>query len=144
MDGDDHLGDLSRVDTHLGAGAVEADVVGDERVHDLEVDLEGTLVELARLAEVAAELRKLQRPQVDRLQVRPPGVDLRAALGPDALEVLEEARQVLHHPARPFADLPLVRHVDRDGVGVRPGDPLVIPRPGGSGSDSAASWVPQE
>jgi len=49
------LGDLARVEAELGAHAVEADVVRQQRVHDLEVDLEGPLVVLARLDEVLSQ-----------------------------------------------------------------------------------------
>ncbi len=51
-----HLGDVAGIDSIAGAQPVQLQVDGEERVHDLEVDLPGAVLEGARVREVLADL----------------------------------------------------------------------------------------
>jgi hypothetical protein len=113
------LADLARVQAELGAHAVETHVVGQQRVHHLEMDLEGALVVLAGLDEVLPQVRQGQRGVVHAAEVVPALVDLLPHVPPDLVEVLQERRQHALQPPGPLADLAHVGHGQRRAVGVR-------------------------
>src|SRR5580693_420830 len=112
------LTDLAWVQAEFGAHAVEADVVRQQRVHHLEVDLEGALVVLARLDEVLPQAGEGQRGQVYAAEVVPALVDLLPQMAPDLVEVLQERRQAALEAPGPLADLPRVVHREGRAVGV--------------------------
>ena len=124
------LTDLPRVQAEFGAHAVEADVVRQQRVHHLEVDLEGALVVLAGLDEVLPQVLERQLGQVHAAEVVPALVDLLPHVAPDRVEVLQERRQGALQPPGPLADLPHVGHRQRRAVGVRAAEPAGDPPAG--------------
>ena len=125
------LADLAGVQAQLGAHAVEADVVRQQRVHHLEMDLEGALVVLAGLDEVLPQVRQGQRRVVHAAEEVPALVDLLPHVAPDPVEVLQERRQGALEAPGALADLPHVVHRQRRAVGVRAAE---------AAGDATAGW----
>ena len=125
----EELADLVGVDPHVGAGAVEAQEVGQHRVHDAEVDLHGPLVVAAALGE---QVRQVGRAgEVDAAEVLPGALELVAAALPDAAVVLEEVGEVRRDAVGPRADLVGVGLGQRRAVEVGAGEARRDAAPGG-------------
>ena len=99
----EELADLAGVDPHVGAGAVEAQEVGQHRVHDAEVDLHGPLVVAAALDQQVRQVGRAR--EVDAAEVLPGALELVTAALPDAAVVLQEVGEVRRDAIGPRADL---------------------------------------
>ena len=102
-----HLGDVAGVDPVAGAQPVELQVDGQQRIHDLEVDLPRPVLKRAGVVEVLTDLGQRLAGEVVALEVSEPELELPLALLPDGVEVAEELGHVLLDARRAIADLPL-------------------------------------
>ncbi len=99
------------------AQPVELQVDGEQRVHQLEVDLPGATLERAGVNDVLADVGQGFTREVVRLEVAEAELELPFTLFPDRVEVLEERREISPDAGGTEAELPFGRRRDLSLVG---------------------------